>query len=61
MYEKFDKLLQERGESINHVAKVTGIPKATLYEWMAGKYTPKIDKIKKIADYFNVPVSHFIE
>lgn len=61
MYEKFDRLLKERGITPYVVASYTGIAPSTLSDWKAGKYTPKLDKLVKIADYFKVPVTYFIE
>lgn len=61
MYEKFEKLLKEQKTTIYRVSKETGIPDSTLYEWKSGKYIPKIDKLKKIADYFNVSINYFLE
>ena len=30
-------------------------------DWKKGRYTPKIDKLCAIANYFEVPVTEFIE
>lgn len=56
MYEDFEKLCKERGVRVSDVAKATGISPTTFSEWKKGKYTPKMDKMTKIAEYFNVPV-----
>lgn len=61
MYEKFEKLLRERGVKASEVADATGIKRPTFTAWKKGEYTPKADKIQKIADYFEVPVSYFYE
>ena len=61
MYEKFERLLNENHVTAYQVAKGTGIVTSTFYEWKTGKYTPKADKIKKIADYFGVPLTYFYE
>ena len=59
MYERFEKLLKEHGITAYRVAKDTGVTTATLTSWKQGKYTPKRDKLQKIADYFGVPVDYF--
>lgn len=59
MYEKFEALLKERGVTPYKVGQATGISTATLSSWKKGVYTPKPDKIQKIADYFDVPASWF--
>ena len=56
-YENFDKLCKDRNIRPNHVSKGTGIPTSTLTNWKKGLFTPKTDKLQKIADYFDVPLS----
>lgn len=60
-YELFEKLLNERGVKAADVHRGTGIATSTLTEWKKGKYEPKTDKLQKIADYFNVPLTYFTE
>ena len=57
MYEIFEQLLSKYGITAYKVAKETGITTATLSNWKQGKYTPKQDKLQKIADYFGVVAS----
>ena len=59
MYEKFEKLLREKGVTPYRVHKETGISTATLSDWKNGKSQPKRDKIEKICEYFGVPSSYF--
>ena len=61
LYEKFEKLINERGVKTAEVAEGTGIKKPTFSAWKKGNYTPKADKIQKIADYLEVPISYFYE
>ena len=61
MYARFLKLLEERGETAYQVAKETGIATATLTSWKQGTYTPKLDKLKAIADHFGVSIEYFLE
>ena len=60
LYEKFEKLLKKKHVTAYQVAKETGIATATLSNWKAGNYTPKADKLKKLADYFGVSVDVFL-
>ena len=60
MYEIFAKLLSDNNVTAYQVGKATGISTSTLSEWKNGKYTPKSDKLQKIADYFNVPVEYLL-
>ena len=61
MYEKFSKLLQDYGVSAYKVSKETGISQSVFSEWKRGKSQPKLDKLRKIADFFNVPITYFTE
>lgn len=51
MYEKFSKLLQDYGVSAYKVSKETGISQSVFSEWKRGKSQPKLDKLRKIADF----------
>lgn len=55
-YENFAKLCKERDVTANKVSKGTGISTATLTNWKKGTYTPKRDKMQKIADFFNISI-----
>ena len=61
MYERFEQLLTTRGETAYKVGKATGISSTTFSEWKHGRSTPKPDKLKKIADHFDVPISYFYD
>lgn len=61
MYEKFASLLSKNDVTAYQVSKETGISTSTLTEWKQGKYTPKLDKLVKIATYFNVPIEYFLD
>lgn len=58
MYEKFNKLLQEKGLTAYKVAKDTGVSRSTLAAWKKNEYTPKLDKLQKLANYLGVSVSY---
>lgn len=60
MYYIYEKLRDERKLTDYRVSKDTGIPTSTLSSWKHGDYTPKIDKIMRLANYFDVPVSVFV-
>ena len=61
MYEKFADLLEKTNKTAYRVAKDTGVSTATLSSWKKGEYTPKVDKLKVLADYFGVDINYFIE
>lgn len=61
MYKKFEKLLAENNVTAYQVAQATGIASATLSAWKSGVYTPKLDKLLKIAEFFDVPLEYFVK
>lgn len=61
VYKKFEKLLKDTGKTAYQVSKDTGIATATLTEWKNGTYTPKADKLLKIAEYFGVSIEYFLK
>lgn len=60
MYEIFNKLLEERNLKAADVCRGTGLPSSLFSEWKRGKSTPKADKMKKIADFFEVSVEYLL-
>lgn len=60
-YDVFEKLCSEKNTTPYQVSMKSGVATSTLSMWKQGKYTPKIDKIQKIAEFFNVSVSDFLE
>lgn len=59
MYKKYAALRDKAEVTDYEVSKKTGIPTSTLTNWKYGRYTPKLDKIFKLANYFNVSVDFF--
>lgn len=60
MYEIFEKLCEERGVTPYRVCKETGITTATISNWKAGRYTPKQDKLQKIAEFLGVTIEYLM-
>lgn len=61
MYKKYVALRDEKGVTDYRVSMETGIPKSTFTDWKNGRSYPKIDKLKKIADFFGKPIEYFLE
>lgn len=57
-YEIFENLCKEKGVTAYRVCKETGLTTATVSNWKAGRYVPKTDKMKVIADYFGVTLEY---
>lgn len=58
MYRVFERLTKARGISPYYVSKETGVALSTLSSWKSGRYRPKDDKLKLIADFFGVTVDY---
>lgn len=57
-YDVYERLRNEKGLSNADVSRATGVSTATLSQWKTGKYTPKQDKLEKIAAFLAVPVEY---
>ena len=60
MYKIFEQLLLKHGISSYKVSKETGIAQSTFSDWKSGRSIPKKDKLQKIAEYFDVPLSYIM-
>lgn len=61
LYKKFAELLEKNNKTAYKVAKDTGIAQSVLSDWKNGRSKPKVDKLKILSDYFNVPIEYFLE
>jgi len=59
-YEIFEMLCNRNGVKPAQVSKATGVATSTLTNWKKGAYKPKLDKLQKIADYFNVSLDYLM-
>lgn len=60
MYDNFMKILRVKGITPYKVSKGTGISGATLTSWKNGNYTPKLDKLRQIADFLEVDIKEIM-
>lgn len=60
VYEIFEQLLQERSVTAYRVCKDLGLSQSTITAWKNGEYTPKQEKLQKIAEYFSVPIDYLL-
>lgn len=60
MYQKYVELKNALNTTDYAVSKATGISTATLTNWKYGRYNPKVDKLKILADYFGVSIEYFL-
>lgn len=60
MYKDYAKIRNQQGLSDYLVSKETGVATATLTAWKNGSYTPKIEKLIKIAKFLDTNVEDLI-
>lgn len=60
-YKKYAILRDEKKVTDYEVAKRTGVETSTLSNWKIGRYTPKVDKVARIAKYFGVSIEDLME
>lgn len=60
MYERYVELRDKMGVRDADVAKATDISNSVFTDWKTGKSTPKVDKLIKIADFFNITLDEFV-
>ena len=61
MYEKYVELRNKKGVTDYRVSEDTGITKSTFSDRKSNRSTPKIDKLKVLANYFDVSIEYFLE
>lgn len=59
LYEKIETVCKERSISIARLEKDCGIGNATVRRW--DKSFPRINTLKKVADYLGKPIEYFLE
>lgn len=58
---KLKRLMKERGVTCYAIAKSINASETAVHAWVDGDYEPKLYYLKKLAEYFGVPLAHFIE
>ena len=61
MYQIYADLRDKLGLTDYAVAKQTGIPAATFTRWKQGISKPNFYKIRKLSEFFGVPMEVFVE
>lgn len=60
MYERYKKLLDEKGLKNSDVSRGAKVSNMTLSDWKNGKTVPKTDTLRKIAEFLNVSVDYLL-
>lgn len=57
---KLNQLVIEKDLTFYKLGKELNLASSFFSEWKRGKMMPKADKLKILADYFNVPIEYFL-
>lgn len=60
-YEKLNSLCVKNGTSVTAVAVALGYSSSASTTWKNSKGMPRSSTVKKVADYFSVPVDYFYD
>lgn len=60
-YERFRRLMFEKNVRKADVIRGTGVTRPVLVNWENGKNEPSLKTLKRLAIYFGVPVSYFLD
>lgn len=59
-YEKYAEIRDSKGFTDGKVAQLCGFGRSTFTDWKTGRSIPKIDKMQKIADLFEMDYFEFV-
>jgi transcriptional regulator with XRE-family HTH domain len=59
--ENLRKLLENPHKSLDRVDRLSGISKSTLSRILAGKISPRVVTLQRLADYFKIDPSYFLK
>lgn len=60
IYQKYQDIRNARDLNDHQVAVATGLNPSLFYDWKAGRYAPKLDKISKLAAFFEVKLEDLL-
>lgn len=59
-FKKLKELRIKSGLSQTQLAKQLGVSQQSYARWESGKYTPTLDTIQKVSNYFNISIEELI-
>lgn len=60
-YDKLQLLCTERGMTVSGLLETLNMSKSSASRWKSKGYSPSPASVKKIADYFEIPVAELLE
>lgn len=59
--DKLRKQMERKNVTAYRISEDTGISKVSIGDWLSDRYQPKLDKLKTLAEYFDVPLEYFLK
>ncbi len=59
MFEKISQLCKQRGISVTALEGILGFGRCTISKWKTS--SPTVENLQKVANYFGVPITEFLE
>ena len=59
--ERLNQLMAERGITQKEISVITGASTSTVSTWSNGMNMPRMDKVERLAEHFDLPISYFLE
>lgn len=60
-YEVFKYLMYKKDVKKADVIRATGVTRPVLVDWEHGRREPSLKTLRRLADYFGVPVTEFLK
>lgn len=61
VFRRVERLMTRKKINMTQLANETGVGLSTLSDWKAGRNSPTLKNIEKLADYFGVSASYFFK
>ena len=58
--DRLNKLMETHNMTQRELAEALGVSQTAVFSWCSGQKTPRMDKVDKIADLFNVKRSYLL-
>lgn len=60
IYERIQELMASRGIKKTVFASAIGVSSGNVYDWQSGRSSPSVEKLVRIADYFDVSLDYLV-
>lgn len=58
MYQKIQKLCKKHGITVSELERKMEFPRGSIYKW--NEHIPNVEKVKKVAEFFDVSIESLL-